>query len=283
MTARGILIGGAALLALAAACGGGRWTGRAAAQDAPAQGATAQAGGALPIPPVPPRIAEGPEYERCLDRLDTDPAEAAAFADAWEATGGGEGATHCHALALVAQGDMADGAQKLQTLAAGSRAPAAARAAVFGQAAHAWLLAGDAGHSFAAATLALSLAPDDPDFLIARANAAANMERYHEAVDDLGRALDRDPRRTDARVLRAAAWRHLGRLEQAQDDVDRALAADPEDPEALLERGVLRQRRGDPAGARADWERAVELAPDTPAGELAQQNLALLDAGPERR
>ena len=72
----------------------------------------------------------------------------------------------------------------------------------------------------------------------ARANAAANMERYHEAVDDLGRALDRDPRRTDALVLRAAAWRHLGHLDLAQDDVERALAADPEDPEALLERGA---------------------------------------------
>ena len=80
-----------------------------------------------------------------------------------------------------------------------------------------------------------------------------------------------------------ALKRHGAEVVGPVPSLDRALAADPEDPEALLERGVLRQRRGDPAGARADWERAVELAPDTPAGELAQQNLALLDAGPERR
>lgn len=276
------LIGRATLLMLAAAGGGAAWI---TAAPAAAQGAPPRpvASDPLPTPPVPPRIAEGADYERCLAQIETDPADAAAFADAWEATGGGEGATHCHALALVEQGDMADGAQKLQTLAASSRAPAPARAAVFGQAAQAWLLAGDAGRSYAAATLALSLTPDDADLLVARANAAANMERYHEAVDDLGRALDLDPRRADALVLRAAAWRLLGRLELAQDDVDRALQAEPDSAEALLERGILRQRRGDPAGARADWERVVELAPDTPAGELAQQNLALLDAGPERR
>ena len=54
-------------------------------------------------------------------------------------------------------------------------------------------------------------------------------------------------------------------------------------PEALLERGILRQRRGDSAGARADWQRASDLAPDTATGDLAEQNMQLLAAGPERR
>ena len=287
MTSRVTFIGGAAWLALAAAGGGAGWIipTPAAAQTSPSRPATSGPAPPepLPTPPVPPRIAEGADYDRCLDQVETDPVGAAAFADAWEATGGGEGAAHCHALAMVEQGDAGEGAERLQALAAGSRAPAPARAAVFGQAARAWLLAGDAGRSYAAATLALALVPDDADASIARANAAANMERYQDAVDDLGRALDFAPRRADALVLRGAAWRHLGQLDLAQDDVDRALDAEPDNPEALLERGILRQRRGDPAGARADWQRAAELAPDTPAGELARQNLALLDAGPERR
>ena len=66
-------------------------------------------------------------------------------------------------------------------------------------------------------------------------------------------------------------------------DVGRALDLDPEDPDAFLERGILRQRRGDPAGARKDWEKAVALSPDSATGDLAQQNLALLEAGPDRR
>ena len=84
-------------------------------------------------------------------------------------------------------------------------------------------------------------------------------------------------------MFRAAAFRHLNQLDRAKEDIDRAFVLDPEDPDVLLERGILRQRQGDRAGARKDWERAVQLSPDSPTGDLAQQNLVLLDAGPERR
>lgn len=237
----------------------------------------------LPVPPAPPRVASGPDYERCLTRLATDPAGAASFADAWEAVGGGEGAVHCRALALIGLGDLGAGAELLQALAGRSRAPAPARASLYGQAGQAWLIAGDPGRAYGAATLALLLSPDDPDLLIDRSIASASMERYNETIDDLGLALDQDPRRVDALVFRAAAWRHLDQLDLASDDIDRALASDPESPDALLERGILRQRRGDGPGARQDWQRAVALAPGTATGDLAEQNLALLAAGPERR
>ena len=284
---RGVLIAGAAMIALAAAAGSPWWAGRAAApgpDEAPAAPAAAADDQApLPVPPVPPRIAEGAEYDRCLSMLNTDPVGAYAFADAWFATGGGEGAIHCKALADVAQGDVDAGAEAMDKLAGSSKAPAAARAAVYGQAGQAWLMARDPGRAMASATLALSLTPDDPDLLIDRSLASANLDRYQDALDDLTRALDLDPRRPDALVFRSAAWRHLNQPDLAQDDVDRALDQDPDNPDALLERGILRQRRGERDGAREDWERAVQLAPDTATADLAQQNLQLLEAGPDRR
>jgi tetratricopeptide (TPR) repeat protein len=237
----------------------------------------------IPIPPVPPRLAEGPDYERCMAMLGTDPEGANSFADAWEATGGGEGARHCHALAMIQLGDVQAGAEKLETLAANSHAPAVARATVYGQADQAWLMAGQPTRALAAATLALSLSSDDPDLLIDRSVAEGTLGHYEEAVDDLSHALELDPRRPDALVLRAAAWRHLGHLDLAQDDVDRALAQDIDNPEAYLERGILRQRSGDRAGAQKDWVQAKTLAPDSATSDLAEQNLALLEAGPDRR
>ncbi len=271
-------LGGVALLALLTV-GGAWWMGWFGAQ--------AEIGSltdeSLPIPPVPPRIADGEDYERCLAMLNTDPAGAAGYAEAWEATGGGEGAQHCLALADVALGEAETGADLLDKLGARSKGAPAARAAVYGQAGQAWIIAGAPDRAYGSTTLALSLTPDDPDLLIDRSIAASNLERFKEAVEDLSRALDLDARRPDALVYRGAAWRNLNQLDRARDDVDRALTQDPDSPEALLERGILRQRRGDVAGARKDWERAMTLSPDTPTGDLAQQNLALLEAGPERR
>ena len=237
----------------------------------------------LPLPPIPPRIAEGEDYDKCLSMLNTDPEGASAFADAWEATGGGEGATHCRALAELALGEAETGAALMDKLAGSSKSAAAARASVYGQAGQAWLIAGSADKAYRSATMALSLTPDDEDLLIDRAIAAAALERYRSAVEDLTHALELDAKRTDALVLRAAATRGLNQLDRARDDIERALVQDPDNPEALLERGILRQRRGDRPGARRDWERASALAPDTATADLAQQNLALLEAGPDRR
>lgn len=212
--------------------------------------------------------------------LPDDPLGANTFADAWEATGGGDGAIHCHGLAQITLGNADVGADMLEKLAGSSKGPAAARATILSQAVQAWLIADDPARAYEAATSALALSPDNADLLIDRSIAAATMNRYLDAIDDLDAALAIDARRSDALVFRAAAWRQEGRWDKAQDDIDRALLLDPDNADALLERGILRQQRGDRVGARADWQRAIDLSPDTPTADLAQQNLALLEAGP---
>lgn len=227
-----------------------------------------------------PRIGRGEEYERCLAMVPVDPAGANALADAWEATGGGDGATHCHAAAQIALGRTEAGAEMLEKLARTSQAPAAVRANVYAQATQAWLMAGDPARAYGSATLALALLPNDADLLIDRSIAAATMGRYMDAIDDLNLTLEQAPKRVDALIFRAAAWRYEGQLGLAGDDVARALAINPDYPEGLLERGILRQRRGDREGARQDWQRVLALVPDSVTADLAQQNLSLLDAGP---
>ena len=241
------------------------------------------AGASLPLPPEPPRFAEGPEADRCLGLLRTDPEAAHAFARTWETQGGAEGAQHCAALALLAQGGIERAAEDLEALARRSGAGKAVRAAVFAQAAQAWLMAGEPARAFAATTMALTLTPDDVELLIDRAAALGNMGRFREAVVDLDRALASDPERPDALVFRAAAWRNLDRAEPARRDVERALALDPANAEALLERGILRQLAGDTEGARMDWERAIEISPHSATADLAFQNLALNEVGPAAR
>jgi tetratricopeptide (TPR) repeat protein len=238
---------------------------------------------ALPLPPEPPRLAEGPEVDRCFTLLQLDAEAAFAFALAWDAAGGGEGARHCGALATLALGDPARAADRLEQLALRSRAGVAARAAVLAQAGQAWLMADQPNRAYGATTMALALLPEDVDLLIDRAVALGSLERYVEAIADLDKALSIDAERPDALVFRASAWRRIDRAEVALRDVDQALAIAPDSAEALLERGILRQMAGDAEGARADWERAMELAPNSATADLAAQNLALSEAGPFRR
>jgi tetratricopeptide (TPR) repeat protein len=268
-----------AVLAAAVAGGlGAWWTFRGPGPELPVA-----ATDALPLPPEPPRLTDGADYERCLALLREDSEEALRFATAWDATGGGEGARHCQALALIGMGEPDRAAERLERLAIASRAGGAARAAVFGQAAQAWMMAGDANRAFAASTMALTLMPADPDLLVDRSVVLAHLRRYRDALDDLDRVLALDPERAEAHVFRAAALRHLEQLDQAFIAVERGLSLQPDNAEGLLERGIIRQRRGDLTGAQADWRRVIEVAPESVAADLAEQNLSLADFGPARR
>jgi tetratricopeptide (TPR) repeat protein len=274
MIARFAFLAAAALLASA--------PGRAADMPAP-PAAEEQTAPVPPVPPAPPRLADSEDYGHCLRMVADDPSGAFAFADAWYATGGAAPAQHCQALAEIALGDPQSGAALIEQAVAASTAPPGARAAVLGQAIQAWIMADDPARAYDAATKAIELAPEEVELWIDRSIAAATMERYFDAIDDLDRALALDPERADALVMRAAAWRNEQKLDRAKADVDRAIGLDPDNPEALLERGIQRQRAGDADGARADWLRARDLAPDTATADLAEQNLALLEAGPVTR
>nr|WP_294554229.1 hypothetical protein [uncultured Rhodopila sp.] len=237
----------------------------------------------LPLPPFPPRIAEGKDYETCLAALADDPAGAVAAAESLRASGGGDGAAHCQGLALIVTGKPEAGAVVLETLARGSEAPPMARAVVLGQAGQARLMVMQPDQAEVDASEALALSPADTELFIMRATAEAMLDRFQDAVNDLGAALQLDSSRADALVSRAVMHRRLNELDLAQADVTRALALDPDYADALLERGILRERMGDRAGARVDWERAKGADPNSTTADLAEQNLSLLEAGPERR
>jgi tetratricopeptide (TPR) repeat protein len=272
---RPVLLGAAAGAFLAVAAGAGLFLFNGPEAEA--------AGEPLPLPPDIPRIASGPQYDECLGLLRRDPDGALTFAESWDAAQGGEGAKHCGALALLALGEPEKAAERLEALARNGAGSATARAAIYSQAVQAWMMANQSGRAFGAATMGLTIAPGDLDLMLDRAVALGTLGRYAEALEDLARVLEADPDRAEAWVFRAASLRHLDRVEQAATAVDRALRLAPENAEALLERGIIRQLRGDVRGARADWERTIEVAPDSAAADLAQQNLALNEAGPKRR
>ncbi|HWB51153.1 MAG TPA: tetratricopeptide repeat protein [Stellaceae bacterium] len=231
-------------------------------------------------PNRPPKSAAGEaaDYEHCMSLAERDPGAARDYAEHWQGRGGAHPADHCYAVALVGLKQYKEGATRLETLAqAMVHAPNSLRAEVLGQAAQAWLLAGDPARAYAADTAALNLLPGDADLLVDRAEAAGNEGWFDKAAADLDRVLKSDPNRADALVYRASANRELGKLDLALADIDKAVSVAPHSVAALLERGNILRLKGDDNGARRDWVKVSELAPGTAEDAAAKTNIERLE------
>jgi tetratricopeptide (TPR) repeat protein len=238
-----------------------------------------------PARPGPPRAADADAetYAKCMQLAQDDPAAGRKLAQSWHERGGAHPAEHCLAVSLLGLKQYKEAAGRLEKLAqAMVRAPVALRADVLGQAAQAWLLAGDPARAYAADGTALGLRPDDPELLVDRAAAAGSAGWYDKALADLDRVLQADPARLDALIYRASAYRALGKPDPALADVEAALKLAPDSAPALLERGNIRIQRGEIDGARGDWARVAALAPGSTAATAAKANLAKLEAAAAR-
>jgi tetratricopeptide (TPR) repeat protein len=222
-----------------------------------------------------PAMGLSSPYDSCLARAQNDPAGGLAQAGDWARKGGGAGADHCAALALVGLHRYGEAAEKLDVLA---KSPFAAdpsrRAALYDQAGNAWMLAGRADAAIASFTAALSADPFDADLLADRARALAMKGNWPKVESDLSAALLVDPDRADLYVLRGSARHAMGRKPDARADFDRAIRLQPSNADALLERGNVKAESGDAAGARIDWQQAVSVGPGSAAAESARQQLA---------
>jgi len=209
----------------------------------------------------------------------------------WRSHEGGVPAMHCTAVALLVLDrfeeaaawfdEAADNAALHRGLdSRGARGGPELVAALRGQAGNAWMLARRYDDAYTAFTAAIAQLPgvsgEANELLLDRARAAASLGGYDQAVSDLTRVIEHQPRRVEAYVLRATAHRYAEALDEAKYDIARALAIDPRDGDALLERGILKRLGGDNEGARDDWEKVAEYHRGTHVGELALDNLELL-------
>lgn len=218
-------------------------------------------------------------YERCMKLAHTAPDKALAEAKAWWKSGGGRGARHCVAVALVTKGHYRQGAKVLTDLARDAKgAEQQLRPELLAQAGQAWLMAGDTKTALQRYDEALGLDPNSAALFVDRAVAYGTLGRLRKAIDDLNAALALDPSMAEAWLLRAAAHRKLRSLALAASDAERATTLAPKHAEAWLERGVIHRLSGDIAGAEAAWKRAVSLDRRGQAARHAQANLDRLNA-----
>ena len=226
---------------------------------------------------VAQEITQSARYQSCFLKTKETPREAFEDAIQWKNEGGGEPSVHCAAMALMALGLYQAAAHRLESIAKSINKGPRFKANILKQAGRAWLLAGDAARAEAVATSALQLAPKNPELLINRAQARADLGDYFSAKIDLDSAIAVVPGDINALTFRAAAHRYLNNWPLAMADVNAVLMADPNHPEALLERGILRRLNNNNAGARTDWLKLLEIAPNASAAATARANLEKMD------
>jgi tetratricopeptide (TPR) repeat protein len=219
--------------------------------------------------------AAAARYNRCLALASGKPEAGLSEAGLWMRSGGGVPAEHCAALALVGLRRYAEAAPQLDALARGKDTPPDLRAALFGQAGNAYMLAGDSARAVSSLTAALTLTASDPDLFADLARAQAMRKNWTEVVLDLNAALALAPYRTDLLVLRASAHRALKQLPSAHEDLTAALAV-RRDAGTLVERGLLRRDLGDLGGARADFRAALAAKPSAAVAAEAREQLDVL-------
>ncbi len=212
-------------------------------------------------PKADPPVADAQQYAACMQQAKNNPRQAFTAANAWYDKGGGAGAQHCAAVALFNAGEYVEAANRLEHLANdGLAVRTDLRAALYAQAGSAWLRASLIDQALRAQSNALTLAPDNIEYLIDRSVTLAGIGRLDDAIADLTRALKVSPRKYEALTLRATAYRLQAKTAQAASDVDQAIKLSPDYPEAYLERGIERKMRGDP-GARDDFIKVLRLVP----------------------
>lgn len=185
---------------------------------------------------------EETRLDTCIARIDENPEEAYEDALAWSFEGNRPGARQCVALSLIALGEEAEGAARLEELAnATDGGTLEQRALYLTQAGNAWLVAGAPEAAILTITNALKIIPDDPDLLVDRAGAHIMLEQWTEAVSDLDAALESSPGFGTAHHLRAEARLNTGDLDMALADVKAAMQAEPDNIDTLVLRGRVRE------------------------------------------
>ncbi len=213
------------------------------------------------------------EYKACLELVKIKPDKAMIAAAYWMSIGGGIGAAHCSALAMVGLQKYTDAADIfLQISATDAPLPDEVRARMMAQAANATLMARQPEKAIDMLSRAITV-KDNEQYRIDRALAYASLQNYQQALHDLNTVLDENPQQGEALTFRANIYRLQGNVPAAQKDIAAALRANPNLQVAWLEQGTLLQMQGKREEAKQAWRKTIALDAATDAGILAQRNL----------
>ena len=244
--------------------------------------------------------ANSARYKNCMRYAEGAPDRGINLALEWQSEGGGVPARHCEAVGLYNLKEYAEAAYRLSKVAADMRvgkdmpiidgvrttAKSMMLSSIYGQAAHAWLLADMLSEAIEDIDKAVALAGDGTrqyrQLLIERAEINAADGDYSLTLRDLELVLAVEPNREDAQLLYVAASRIVGNTADAYRAVNKLLDKSPDHIVGLLERANILDVMGRLSEAKADWIKIIKLAPNSTEAVAAQTNLERVSLKPDQ-
>lgn len=185
---------------------------------------------------------EQERLEQCVTQIDRDAEVAYQDGLTWMAKGNRPAARHCTALALIALGQEAEGAARLEELANAPDAGSLEERGIYlAQSGNAWLLADMPDAAIVTLTNALKLLPNDGELYKDRARAYLKLGKLREAGFDLDAAIQRSAGNAEAYRMRGYVLMKSNRLADAWKDVETAMRLAPKDIDVLVLRGDVRE------------------------------------------
>jgi tetratricopeptide (TPR) repeat protein len=185
---------------------------------------------------------EQERLEQCVTQIDRDAEVAYQDGLTWMAKGNRPAARHCTALALIALGQEAEGAARLEELANAPDAGSLEERGIYlAQSGNAWLLADMPDAAIVTLTNALKLLPNDGELYKDRARAYLKLGKLQEAGFDLDAAIQRAAGNAEAYRMRGYVLMKSNRLADAWKDVETAMRLAPKDIDVLVLRGDVRE------------------------------------------
>lgn len=186
--------------------------------------------------------SEQEKLEACVEKIDTDAEAAYQDGLSWLARGNRPAARHCTALALIALGNEAEGAARLEELAnAPDGGTLEERGVYLVQSGNAWLMAGMPDAAVVTLTNALKLRPIDGELYKDRARAYVSLKKWAEAGKDLDQAIRLSAADAEAYRMRGLSLLKMNRLQDAWGDVQVAMKLAPKDLNVVVLRGDVRE------------------------------------------
>ena len=101
-----------------------------------------------------------------------------------------------------------------------------------------------------------------PAVFVTLARIHSGKGQYNLALDEIQKALDLEPRDSDALLTEAAIFAGMGQEDKAEKIYETAAALRPQNWNGFYELGVFYYRRGRSAEAAAEFEQVLQITPD---------------------